>query len=282
MFKTGAAREAERSLSYHARSGPLSPLLERFRTEVGTLVRTGAVSTPRIWLACRAQSVRPRLLLKKSAGKPKVGRLLGTLSMVSAADLVASQANLNVLRWIGKPVLAPSMIAYLLRAGRRDLVTVSLVFAWAADLAMLGPGKAALLAGMALFLATQMCLLSAFLRRSRPRWPVYVAGGVLWLAANALLWGRVDDLRLPILVYSLALTAMAAAATDHGPRVATGGLLFFVSDLLIGLRLAGLAAPALDLLVMATYVAALTLITMGWAAGPTAPLPGKVQHSWAP
>ncbi|MEV6495452.1 lysoplasmalogenase [Actinoplanes sp. NPDC051633] len=262
MFKTGAAREAGRPLSYHARSGPLSPLLERLRTEV---------SMPRIWLAGRAQSVLPRLRpFNKPAGKPQASRVLGTLSMVSAVDLMASEANLNALRWIGKPVLAPSMIAYLLRAGRRDLVTVSLIFAWAADLAMLAPGKAGLLAGMGLFLATQLCLLSAFLRRSRPRWPVYLAGGVLWLAANALLWGRVDDLRLPILVYSLALTAMAAAATDHGPRVATGGLLFFVSDLLIGLRLAGLAAPALDLLVMATYVAALALITMGWAAGPTA------------
>jgi uncharacterized membrane protein YhhN len=280
MVKTGPARKAERPLSYHARSGPLSPLFERFRTEVGIAVRTGAVSTPRIWLACRAQSVRPQLrLLRESAGKAHVSRLLGKLSIVSAADLVASEANLNVLRWIGKPLLAPSMIAYLLRAGRRDLVTVSLLFAWAADLAMLAPGRAALLAGMALFLATQVCLLSAFLRRSRPRWPVYLAGGVLWLTANALLWGRVDDLRLPILVYSLALTAMAAAATDHGPRVATGGFLFFVSDLLIGLRLAGLGAPTLDLLVMATYVAALTLITMGWAAGPLAPVPSKVQHS---
>ena len=184
----------------------------------------------------------------------------------AAADLIAVAADLTALRWVTKPLLAPLLIAYLLRAGRRDLVSVALVFACAGDVALLVRGRFAFLVGMVLFLGTHICLIRAFLRRSRLRWPAITAGFVFWATLNGLLWEGLGGLRVPILLYSLALILMAVAATGCGRRVGAGGVLFVVSDLLIGLRTAGVRLPVHDVLVMSTYVAALALIATGWVA----------------
>ncbi|MFG1604864.1 lysoplasmalogenase [Actinoplanes sp. NPDC049265] len=205
-------------------------------------------------------------------GKSRIDPLLIVFGVVAAAELVADAADLGPLRWITKPLLAPLLAAYLVRAGRRDPVAGALVFACAGDVALLFAGRTAFLIGILFFLGTQICLLVAFLRRHRPRWPVLVAAGLLWVAANALLWGRFGDLRVPLLVYSLSLFAMAAAATAQGRRITAGGLLFLVSDTLIALGRAGLRVPAHDLLVMSTYIAALALIVTGWAAAARVPV----------
>ena len=92
--------------------------------------------------------------------------------------------------------------------------------------------------------------------------------------ANALLWEALGPLRLPVLGYSLALSLMAAAATGVSRRAAVGGALFLVSDLLIGLGAAGVTLPGQGLLVMATYLAALLLITTAWVTASRPRHPG--------
>jgi uncharacterized membrane protein YhhN len=128
----------------------------------------------------------------------------------------------------------------------------------------------AFLVGMGCFLGTQVSFLVAFLGRGRPGAVVVVLYGLLWGVLNALLWGQLGSLRVPILVYSLALTAMAACATRVSPRVAAGAALFLLSDLLIGVGAAGLGFAGRDLVVMATYAAALLLIATGWVRVPNA------------
>ena len=145
------------------------------------------------------------------------------------------------------------------------LIGWGLVFAFAGDVALLVPGTVPFLLGMACFLGTQVCFLLAFLRRA-PLRPSAAAGyGALWAALNVLLWPSLGTLRVPILVYSLALSAMAAAAVAVSRTVAAGAALFLLSDLLIGLGAADLDFPARDLIVMTTYIAALLLITTGSA-----------------
>jgi len=92
-----------------------------------------------------------------------------------------------------------------------------------------------------------------------------LADGLVWLTGDTLLRRRLAGLRVPMLGYSLALTAMACAATGRGPRIAAGGGLFLTSDVLIGLGKAGVQLPAHEVLVMSTYTAALALIATGWA-----------------
>ncbi|MBU2668281.1 lysoplasmalogenase [Actinoplanes bogorensis] len=102
------------------------------------------------------------------------------------------------------------------------------------------------------------------LPRAGAAWVAPIGYGVLWVVANALLWGQLGALRLPVLVYSLALVTMAAAAAGVSRRVGIGGALFLVSDLLIGIGAAGLRVPGHDVVVMTTYAGALVLIVTGW------------------
>ncbi|MCU7726307.1 lysoplasmalogenase [Actinoplanes sp. KI2] len=189
----------------------------------------------------------------------------------AVAELIAVAADLTPLQWVAKPLLAPLLIWYL---ARRDLVVLALCFATAGDIALLVPG--AFLIGMVFFLGCQVCLTVAFLRRAKPTKPTIIAYAVVWAAANALLWPHLGTLRLPVLAYSLALTAMATAATAVSRRLAIGGALFVVSDLMIGMGAAGRHLPAHDVLVMATYSAALFLIATGWAATSRVPSPAPL------
>jgi uncharacterized membrane protein YhhN len=207
-----------------------------------------------------------------AAGPGKISALLaagsGELSLrlfalAAIVELVAVAAGWTPLQWIAKPLLAPLLIWLLagrnfLAAARQDFVVLALCFATAGDIALLVPGPAAFLVGMAFFLGCQVCLIVAFLRHGRPPVTAVIGAALVWTVANMLLWGRLDALGVPVLVYSVALVAMAAAAAGVSRRVAVGGVLFLISDLTIGL-----GGPSL--LVMATYIAALYLIATGWA-----------------
>jgi uncharacterized membrane protein YhhN len=187
--------------------------------------------------------------------------ILPLFAAVAAVEIIAVAADWTAVQWVAKPLLGPLLIIWMLQRGRRDLVTVALGFATAGDIALLVPDQIAFLIGMGFFLGAQICFILAF----RPIRAMYAAAyGLLWALANVLLWERLGDLAGPVLIYSLALTMMAAAAAGVSRRVAAGGVLFLVSDLLIGLGAAGIRSPAHDVLVMTTYAAALALLTTGW------------------
>ncbi|WFE35827.1 lysoplasmalogenase [Micromonospora sp. WMMD975] len=192
---------------------------------------------------------------------------LTLFGVIAAVELVGVALDSTVLQWLAKPLLAPVLLAYLIAHRRRlDAVAAGLVAATAGDVALLVPGRAAFLLGMGFFLIAQLAFLTGFLRRGRPAAVAWGGYLLAWAAGNALLWGALGPLRLPVLGYSLALCLMAAAATGVSARVAAGGACFLVSDLLIGVGAAGTELPGAGLLVMGTYGAALLLIVTGWVA----------------
>ncbi|MFI1194505.1 lysoplasmalogenase family protein [Micromonospora sp. NPDC020750] len=200
-------------------------------------------------------------------------RRLIPFGVAAAVELVGVATDSTVLQWLAKPLLAPLLLLWLLRSGRRfDGFALGLVFATAGDVALLLPDEPAFLVGMGFFLGAQVSFIVTFTRHRRP--PVAVVAGylVLWALANVVLWGPLGELRLPVLGYSLALCLMAAAAAGVSARAAVGGAFFLVSDLLIGLDAAGTTLPGHGLLVMSTYSTALLLLTTAWAAagGPDA------------
>ncbi|GGM41600.1 lysoplasmalogenase [Dactylosporangium sucinum] len=192
---------------------------------------------------------------------------LGLFALAAVVELIGVALDERAIQWASKPFLALLLLWYLMsRRPGRDAVATGLAFAFAGDVALLVPGRAWFLLGMVCFLGTQLSLLVAFRRAGRPRTAVLVAAAVLWAGLNALLWSRLGPLRVPILGYSLALTAMAAWATAVSARVAAGAVLFLLSDLLIGVGAAGMDFAGRDLVVMSTYAAALALIATGWVA----------------
>jgi uncharacterized membrane protein YhhN len=199
--------------------------------------------------------------------------LLTAFLVVALVHVVAVGLGADVVSCATKPFLVGLLLVWVVVASRphvlRPLVA-GLAFALAGDLLLDGSGTLLFLAGMGAFLAMQICYIRGFvdlgtLERLQGTPSVPVAFAALWIVLNVALGPSLGDLRWPILVYSLALTAMAATAWGTGcARIAAGGALFLVSDLLIGLDAAGTAVPASGVLVMATYCAAQYLITTGW------------------
>jgi len=79
---------------------------------------------------------------------------------------------------------------------------------------------------------------------------------------------------VPVLGYSLLLTAMAATAAGTGRLAGIGGALFLVSDGALALGMADVDFPGRAAVVMPTYLAAQLLIAL--ALLPAAPERGSV------
>lgn len=197
---------------------------------------------------------------------------LWAFAVAIAVDLAAISLGLDALRWASKPALALLLLAHLIVStppGMRParLFGLGLLLACAADIALLVEGTPAFLVGMGLFGLMQATYLAVFVRlgasplRRRLLAPAcYLA---VWLGANIVLWPRLGDLAVPVAVYSLLLVAMAAEAAGLNRRAALGGALFVVSDLVLGLGVAGVGFPLQSQTVMATYAAAQLLLVLG-------------------
>ncbi len=193
--------------------------------------------------------------------------------VVAVANLVSVSVGISWLELVTKPFLCGLLVVWAwLACDRRPpgLLMAGLVAALAGD-ELLGPsGSAWFIAGMGAFLVMQVCYILGFLRLGaadglrRRRW-VLAAWALLWLALQVVVGPMLGELRIPIAVYSAALVTMAACAVAMGDRrIGVGGVLFLVSDLLIGLGAADLDVPASGFLVMSTYALAQLLIVTGW------------------
>lgn len=177
------------------------------------------------------------------------------------ALLDAVQAGRGGKRY-AKPLLMPALIPGKDRATQR-----ALALGGVGDVALLGTSDAAFTAGLGSFLVSHGAWIAAL--RARPgggllrRKPV---AAVPYLAAyaglNGYLWNRTGKDRIPVLVYSSALMAMALTALDTGRvRTALGGALFVTSDTLLSLeKFADVTLPAHEALVMLTYTKAQALL----------------------
>ncbi len=171
-----------------------------------------------------------------------------------------------------KALLMPSLLLWTLVALGKQApaaLAAGLALATAGDVGVNYEGPA-FLAGMGAFLGMQVAWSRGFLRMGA--WPMVrrraiIPGAVLsfWLAANLVLGPQLGDLRVPVLVYSLALCTTAILATGVDRRVAAGAAAFLASDLLIGLRIAGIDLPHGRLVVDGLYLLAQYLIVTGWA-----------------
>lgn len=184
---------------------------------------------------------------------------------VAAADVLLAVAGRRRARRLTKPLLMPLLARHRDAPTRRALACGGL-----GDVALLGSGPVAFQAGLGAFLVGHLAWVRAL--QGRPgggvvrRRPVLAVPYALVLAGfNAYLWDRTGRDRLPVLVYSAALTATAVAALDSGDRrAAVGGALFLGSDGLLALeRFAGVELPAHEGLVMASYTAAQALLAAG-------------------
>lgn len=218
-----------------------------------------------------------------------------TAPRLAYAALAASDAALagsaapraHRVRRITKPLLVPVLAAYMATDPRthdsplRTTTRAGQALGWLGDIALLGRGSGAFVAGMAAFGAGQ----AAYIRGFRTvRDPEPLSRSVIGRSA-ALLFAvsgppmaygaaRHDPVLGPgVLAYAGLLTAMAAHAAHLDPALpagarrasALGGAAFLTSDTLLGTGKFVLAEapPWLESMVMATYAAAQYLLAEG-------------------
>ncbi|UNZ18966.1 lysoplasmalogenase family protein [Streptomyces sp. 891-h] len=229
------------------------------------------------------------------------GRSLATFAALAAADLYATAKAPRGPARAAKPFLMPALAAHarhLSAHPRRPAhpphpaqpghppaaLLAGLACATAGDTALLWDRHhRALLTGMAAFLGTQVSYTAGMtaqlgaVRGLRARPKRAAAALAAWGVVNAALAPTLERrLRLPVAGYSLALTAMGAAALGVGGRVAAGALAFIASDALIGLQAAGHEFPSQEVLIMAGYLLGQYLITTGWLERAPAGAPAGV------
>lgn len=204
--------------------------------------------------------------------------LVAAYLTLGVADTAFAATDVDGARWVTKTLLMPVLIAFVCVAARPGTERVrgpaigALVGGFVGDVGLLVDHDATFMVGMAGFAVGHVCYLIAF-RRLGGTFPARSAVGYLlaWAAMMALVWRGLDDLLVPVLGYSLLLTAMVVGAAGVSRRTAIGGALFLLSDAVIALGIADVdLVPGQDAVVMPTYVAAQLLLALTWAAWPFA------------
>lgn len=159
------------------------------------------------------------------------------------------------------------------RAGlpkRRTAILVGLTLSLAGDVALLWPQQGFLI-GLVAFLLAHLAYLVAFsasVRLAARRLPFAAYAGVAGLILWQLWPGVPAPLRLPVLVYVLALASMAAQAAcwalaepdQWSRRAAIGGALFVVSDAALALNKFSSPFELAPLVILLSYWSAQSLI----------------------
>ncbi|HCT75430.1 MAG TPA: lysoplasmalogenase [Micromonosporaceae bacterium] len=193
--------------------------------------------------------------------------LLLVFGVFALVNLIASGTENEVLEWATKPVLMPLLTLWVWRNGRHKGIAAALLFSAAGDIALLNGDKELwFIAGMVFFLGAHICYIVTFLKAGARVGLAAVGYAVILGAALVWLWKPLGAMAIPMTGYGLALAAMATLAAGlRNWRVALGGGLFLLSDLLIAVRVAEAATiPGPPIWVMLTYLAAQFLIATGW------------------
>lgn len=197
------------------------------------------------------------------------------IAVAAIAAIGAHYLSLPILHWIAKP-LATLLIAGMALSmttsepAYRRWIVIGLLWSTLGDVLLMLPGDY-FLHGLLSFLVAHLAYLVAFSRRERmfARMAPFLAYASVAVLVLAYLWqGIPAAMRIPVVVYVLALGGMAAQAAAiwrvRGNRAcalgALGGALFMFSDSLIAFNRFGEPFEASRFLVLASYWLAQWLI----------------------
>jgi uncharacterized membrane protein YhhN len=201
-------------------------------------------------------------------------------ALLAGLNLFAEYQQQQALIYATKPLLMP-LLAFFFWTNIRQEVTpvarlllIALFFAWGGDVLLLSPNL--FLFGLISFLITQSLYLITFSKISGKRGllfqqPIWLLPFILIFAGNmVLLWSGIPTpLKIPVIIYSLAIIGMVMAAFNLYPIIPrslfytliSGVLLFLISDNLIALgKFSDYQVPYNRVWIMSTYILGQSLI----------------------
>lgn len=182
-------------------------------------------------------------------------------------------------RFVSKPMIMISLIGYFLSQMKSRLLVdrtqliflIALCAAFAGDVLLLFEDK--FMFGLIAFLIMQVLYSISFLRNYKSRNGVHVFGIILIALCSIIffqLWPMLEDLRIPVLIYIIAIAFMAYSAFARDQKssgywmVFGGTVLFLISDTALALDQFMQDIDVGKITVMTTYAMAQFLIVRGW------------------
>jgi uncharacterized membrane protein YhhN len=190
--------------------------------------------------------------------------------VVLAANILSVQFDWTIGIYLTKPLLIPLLGWILFGSPSKGLrwIWTALLFSWLGDILLMLPMDLFLF-GLASFLIAHLFYIrhfwGAWKRRSEPIRLVYLVGVALYLIGlTAILSPVLGEMRIPVIVYGLVISAMLlfalhAGATDY----AVGAVLFVLSDSILALNKFHTSFLLAGSLIMLTYGLAQYFIVTG-------------------
>lgn len=212
-------------------------------------------------------------------------RLLIAFFIISIIHIVAILLKSDTISAISKCLIVPMLMLYVISerkgfSGKIKLVIVALFFCWAGDILLLyaSTNENFFLYGLAAFLLGHLFYIVSFIKFVRIQsngkalallfYLLPLSYAILLLA---MLYPQLGDMMIPVFVYGIVISIMCGVAmwrwhkTDEASfsYVIMGAILFIISDSIIAINKFHTAFEWSGLLIMATYIIAQYLITVG-------------------
>lgn len=206
--------------------------------------------------------------------------------------------NGNGNRLFTKPLLMPLlMVVYFTSQSNNTsfsrLIFAALLFSWLGDIFLLFEKQDGMyfILGLSSFLTAHVMYITYFLKihsdqqsyfKKRPLMFIAVVSYVIELLY--LLWGKLDMLKIPVVMYAIIIGTMLTLALWQYRRInnqtslffIAGAALFVLSDSALAINRFYQAHPLYGVFVMLTYVAAQTLIVLGSISHLNSKKPGMI------
>lgn len=214
---------------------------------------------------------------RNNAGSYALFAVCAVLAIVGSIVAGGDQSGWRWLHYISKPTATVLLLVAVLRnigpSSRAYAmpIVVGLAFAAAGDFFLMLPGDY-FLAGLVCFLLTHCAYIWALTRDSRfaADKGIFVLFAMIGIIVIAGLWSSLPSaLRVPVIIYAMALAAMAAQAISRDRQIAAGspqksaarsaalgGLFFMISDTLLAYGRFRWSIPYSAVWVLGTYYTA--------------------------
>jgi len=198
--------------------------------------------------------------------------------LVSVADLINVCFELPY-RYFTKSLIIPSLTSYLISTSPKTkglyFFVIALFFAWLGDVLLLFSGANFFLLGLGSFLVMQILYSFIFYKERKINSKKALITAFLLIifcvSFNNYLWPFVQEIRVPVIVYSIAIALMTFTGINRDRKligyqyILLGVLLFVVSDSILAINSFGPGIWNGGFLVMLTYILAQYFIVEGYA-----------------